>query len=221
MKILFVIGDSDKSPDRQLADAARKLIGKDAEIILFDGSPLRTYGEIDGVWFFVHDERGGCPESILNFLEKNFSAIEDIPTLASGVGGKEGGMNAVTEIEEFIEERDGRYHSDVDPLCIPLRSKKLDLESDEKLDLLFLVDSFLKYCGLDESDSRKIGLQKVADDYFELVKDRAFETLSMKDGKLCLDGVPLEKTPEIEELTEDYELEEEEILSSLQKKLHR
>ncbi len=238
MKILFVVSENfPKSPVFELAEAAKKRIGRDAAIVYYDGSPLRTYGKIEGLWIFTHEERGGCPENVRSFLENNFSAIEDVPSVATGVGGKEGGMNAVSEIMEFFEEHGGRYLSDSEPLCIPLRSSRLDLDHEEKMDLFFLVDSFLKYCGMDESDSRKIAFEKVVDNYFAILKyltDEKPELLSWKEDVMqtdhgSLDLSDLSEAPagirdlrsEINELSKDYELEEEEILPALREKIDR
>lgn len=235
MTILFLIGDAnEKSPDRQLSDAVRKLIGNDAQVIEYDGAPLRTLGTIDGLWIFAHDERGGCPETVMNFLTKNFSAIEDLPTVASGAGGKDGGMNAVTEIAEYVTEHGGRYHEDGEPLCIPMRSARFDPDPGQRMELRFLVDSFLKYCGMDESDSRRIGLETVIEDYFKILKSRSAERperISFGErGEIVTDAGAFDwrddLSPElrdlryeIDELTEDYEIEADEILSALREKV--
>lgn len=234
MKILFLLGDeSEKSAERQLAEAVQKQIGREAQVIWYDGAPLRTYGEIDGVWFFAHDERGGCPDCLMNFLEKNFSAIEDIPAVASGVGGKDGGMNAVTEIADYITEHGGRFHGDSEPLCIPMRSTRLDLHG-QRMELLFLVDSFLKYCGMEDSDSRKIGFDTVVDDLFKLLKfylgekpekiafgehEELVTDVGTVDWRNC-EAPELRELPhEIDTLIEDYEIEQEEILPALRAKV--
>lgn len=237
MNILFVVSDpSPKSPVLQLAQQTQKRIGREASVLIYDGSPLRTLGKIDGIWIFTHEEKGSCPENIQDFLENNFSAIEDVPATATGVGGKEGARNAALWIQEFLDEHGGRFLSDSDPLCIPLRSSRLDLDQEEKLELIFHVDSFLKYCGMDESDSRKIGFEKVVENYFEILKSLTAEKpdlLSLNEGKLVAsfgtvdlsadaNSFPSELSDlrgEINELTDDYELDGEEILPALRKKI--
>lgn len=237
MRILFLLSETDqRSPVRQLAEAAQKRVGREAEIVWYDGSKIRTLGEIDGLWIFTHEEYGNCPENVMTFLENNFSAIEDVPSVATGVGGKEGARNAVSEIGEFFETHGGRFLTASEPLCIPLRTLRLDLDHDEKMDLFFLVDSFLKYCGLDESDSRKIGFMTVVCDYFKILQyftEEKPNLISMKKGTLLtdraeynvsdLDGAPAEikeLRSEIQELTENYEIDEEEILPALKEKIH-
>lgn len=239
MRILFVLSDGSPSGYvKKFAEAAQKRIGKEAEVVYYSGEAIRTLGEIDGVWIFTHEERGGCPENISEFLENNFSALQDIPSVAAGIGGKEGAMNAVTEIYEFFETHDGRILQNSEPFCVPLRSARFDLDHDEKMELIFLVDSFLKYCGMDESDSRKICFETVVNDYFKILKlitAEKPELLELTNERLTADGVTLdlENLPdgapselldmksEIEELCESYELDEEEILPALKEKIQK
>lgn len=239
MRILFVL--SDETPSgyvKKFAETAQKRIGREAEVLYYNGAPIRTLGELDGLWIFTHEERGGCPESISDFLENNFSAIQDIPSVATGVGGKEGAMNAVTEIYDFFETHEGRMLQGSEPLCIPLRSTRFDLDHDEKMELVFLVDSFLKYCGMDESDSRKIGFETVVNDYYKLLKyftDKKPDFLGLNEARINADGetFDLENLPddapaavrdmksEIEDLSETYEIDEDEILPALKEKVLR
>lgn len=238
MKILFLLGDNAKnSVERLLAAEAQKLIGKDAEVLWHTpATPIGQYGELDGVWIFTHEEDGGCPQELFAYLEESIGALGDVPAVATGIGGKEGAMNAVTEIIEFFSEHGGRYLEDSEPLCIPLRSAKFDLDSDERLDLFFLVDEFVKYCGMDDSESRKIGFQKVVEDYFVLLKallpeggkpaSLAFDGKTVRtdagDADLSLDTPKTrELIPEIESLTEDYEIEEDELKEALLEKISK
>lgn len=237
MKILFVT-EGGNSPSRQLAEEAEKLVGKDAEVSYYDPAlPLVADG-IDGVWIFTREEEGGCPEEIENFLERLYPAFADVPVLASGVGGKDGGMNALAEIRDYIDKQGGRYAEETDPLSIPLRSARLSLDPEEKWDLFFVVDAFLKYCGMDESESRKIGFSTVVEDFFKLMKFLSPEgprphTLTLEgfivrtdvgefDCSVAGDDVPPEIKElryEIESLVSDYEIGDEEIAPALLQKI--
>ena len=241
MKILFLLGDySKRAPERQLAAEAEKLIGKDAEIVWHGpGLPLPDALETDGIWIFTHEEDGGCPEELMALLAENFTRFEDIPVLASGIGGKDGGMNAVTEIAEFFAAHGGRFYEESEPLCIPLRTAHCELGPEEKMDLFFLVDGFLKYCGMDDSESRKIAFDTVLNDYFKLMK--YFSPAGPMPTELAFDGDTLrtdagdfdctatgDAPPEIRDLhyeidalKSDYEIDDEEILSALLQKILR
>ncbi len=241
MKLLFLLGDYAKnSLERKLAEEAGKLIAKDAEIVWYDPARLLPDSfEPDGIWIFTHEEDGGCPEDLMTLLGKNFQRFADIPIVASGIGGKDGAMNAVYEIFEFVEAHDGRFMEDSEPLCIPLRTSRFELEPDEKMDLFFVVDAFLKYCGMDDSESRKIAFGTVVKNYFRLMKylspDGAKPTeLSIEgdtvhtdvgdfDCALTLDA-PAEMQDlriETDTLVSDYEIEEGEIVSALLEKILR
>lgn len=241
MKLLFLLGDSGKnSLERKFAEETEKLIGKDARVVYHDPAhPLPPPSGIDGVWIFTHEEDGGCPEALLTLLEEGFSPFEDVPVVASGVGGKEGGMNAVAEIADCVKERGGRLFEDSEPLCVPLRTARFELGPEERMDLFFLVDEFLKYCGMDDSESRKIAFGTVVGDYFKLLKylspsgpkptELRFEDGLLKtdagdfDFSLADDAPPAlgELCAEIKTLREDYEIEDEEILSALLEKILR
>ena len=241
MKILFLLGDYGKhSLERQFAEETQKLIGKDAEVTVYDPAlPLPAPGELDGIWIFTHEEEGGCPEELMALIEANIGRFEDVPVVASGVGGKDGGMNAATEIAEYFDAHGGRFYTDSEPLCIPLRTTRFELEPDEKMDLFFVVDAFLKYCGMDDSESRKIAFGTVVKNYFRLMKylspDGAKPTeLSIEgdtvhtdvgdfDCALTLDA-PAEMQDlriETDTLVSDYEIEEGEIVSALLEKILR
>lgn len=242
MKILFLLGDPDKkSPERKLAGEAEKLIGKDAEIVWYDPAlPFPCMLEFDGIWIFTHDEEGGCPEALMALIEQNFAAFEDIPAVVSGVGGKDGGMNAATEIADYFTSHGGRLYEDSEPFFVPTRTAHFELEPEEKMDLFFLVDGFLKYCGMDDSESRKIAFEKVVEDYFKLMKhlsrggpkptELAFDGDALKtdvgdfDCSVQGDGLPSEIKDlpfEIDALKSDYEIEDEEICSALLEKILR
>ena len=237
MKLLFILGDDGKnSPERKLAAEAEKLIGRDAEVLFFGGKFPSSF---DGVWIFTHEEDGGCPEALMALLEENFARLKAIPALATGIGGKEGGMNAVDEIAEFFRARDGRFMEEGEPLCVPMRSTRFELGAEERMELFFLVDAFIKYCGMDESESRKIAFETVVKDYFRLMKYlarsehtptvRAIEGNTVKTDLGDFDCVLPQDAPadlrelrfEIESLVEDYEIGTEEILPALSEKLKR
>lgn len=237
MKLLFLLGDAAKnSPERRLAAEAEKLIGKDAEVLYFTHSFPRSF---DGVWIFTHEEGGGCPEALMNVLEENFPRLKEIPVLVSGIGGKEGGMNAVSEILAYFEEHEGRAMTEPEPLCIPMRSTRFELEAEERMELFFLVDEFIKYCGMDESESRKIAFETVVKDYFRLMKylaaDEKTPTLYAIEGSLVKTdlgdfdcALPFDASAdlrelrfEIDSLVSDYEIEAEELLPALSEKLKR
>lgn len=238
MKLLFLLGDYGNSPERKLAREAEKLIGKDAEVVWYDPALPLAEG-FEGVWIFTHEEEGGCPAELMRFLTEHFPAFEDVPTVASGIGGKEGGMNAAYEIAEYFEEHGGRFMAESEPLCVPMKTARFELGPEEKMDLFFLVDGFLKYCGMDKSESRSIAFETVVDDYFKLMKASAAAgerpTEVAVAGALvktdagdfdcaASDGLPpeLRDLPyEIESLTEDYEIEETEIASALLEKILR
>lgn len=239
MKLLFLLGDyAANSLERKLAGEAEKLIAKDAEVLICDPPRPLSGPAPDGVWIFTHEENGGCPEALMSFLEENFAALEDVPAAVSGVGGKAGGMNAVYEILEFFKEHGGRPFEDVEPLCIPVHTSRFDPEPEEKLDLFFYVDGFLKYCGMDKSESRKIAFGTVVNDYFKLMKRLAPEGPRPTELTICgdvvktdagtFDGSAPDASPEIaalryeiETLVSDYEIEEAEIASALLEKILR
>ncbi len=225
MKILFLTGGDDGSPERKLAREAEKLIGADAEVVWHDPALPFPAGDYDGVWIFTHEEEGGCPPVLMHFLEDNFPLLRDLPATASGIGGKEGGMNAVTEILGYFEEHGGRV-AEGEPLCIPLRSSRFDLEQEEKMDLFFVVDGFIKYCGMDDSESRKIAFSTVVEDCLKLLALRG----PLREGILSEEGLlaplPEDAPPELKELpheiaalTSDYEIEEDELLAALRERL--
>ncbi len=239
MKLLFLLGDEGKnSPERKLAAEAQKLIGKDADILWHQpGEPIP--GGLNGVWIFTHEEDGGCPAPLMELLASSFPALEDVPAVASGIGGKEGGMNAVTEISDFFKEHDGRFMEESEPLCIPMKTARFELEPEEKMDLFFLVDGFLKYCEMDDSESRKIAFATVVNDYFKLMKAIAPEREKPTEIAIAEDCVKTdvgdfdcdlsENAPaelhelryEIRSLVSDYEIEEGEIVSALLEKVLR
>lgn len=238
MKILFLLGD-DNAPERKLAEETQKLIGKDATVVWHNASSPMPEGDFDGVWIFTHEKEGGCPPELMQFAEQNFERLKDIPTLASGVGGKEGGMNAVTEISDYFIEHGGRYMEDSEPLCIPLRTARFELEGEERMELFFLVDEFLTYCGMDDSESRRIAFGKVVSDYFSLMKylsptgpkptvrqigeEGVVTDVGNFDCALPQNAPPeLRELPfEIDALVSDYEIGEDELLPALQEKIER
>ncbi len=239
MKILFLLGDYGKhSLERQFAEETQKLIGKDAEVTVYDPAlPLPAPGELDGIWIFTHEEEGGCPEELMALIEANIGRFEDVPVVASGVGGKDGGMNAATEIAEYFDAHGGRFYTDSEPLCIPLRTTRFELEPEERMDLFFLVDGFLKYCGMDDSESRKIAFDTVLNDYLKLMKyfrpsgpmptalSLQGDVLKMDDEEFdcsCPGDAPSEIKElhfEIDSLKNDYEIEEDEIIAALPERL--
>lgn len=243
MKILFLLGDyGKKSVERQLAEVAEELIGKDAEIVWHEeNTPLANYRELDGVWIFTHEEDGGCPEELTNLIKEGVTALEDVPITFSGIGGKDGAMNALTELLELLQSMDCRVMDEEDPVVtqIPLRSARFDIDRDERMDLFWQVDAFIKYCGMDDSESRKIAFESVVNNYFKLMKylspngerptELAFEDAEIVTDVGRFDCVNLGEAPaeiselhyEIEALTADYEIEEEEILSALLEKILR
>lgn len=240
MKIVFLLGDDD-GPERRLAEETKKMIGKDAEIVWYDPArPFPSPQEADGVWIFTHEEGGGCPESLMTTIENHFSSMEDMPAVATGIGGKEGGMNAVSEIAEYFEKHGGRFFTDSEPLCIPLRTARFELGPEERMDLFFLVDGFLKYCGMDDSESRKIAFDTVINDYFRLMK--FLSPAGPRPTRLAIDGDTIETDagtfdcapsgedvpPEIGDLhyeigtlVSDYEIEPDEIAAALLNKLEK
>lgn len=141
MKILFVSGDEDpRSPVAGLAGLAKELIGKDAEVLT---QPLNApLLHADGVWIFTDETDGGCPEALRAFLEANLAALARVPVTASGVGGKDGGMNAVNEIAELFGEN-GSPLAEEDPFLLPLRTQRISLDAEERMDLFWHVDEFL------------------------------------------------------------------------------
>ena len=216
------------------------MIGNDAEVVWYDPALPQRELRADGVWIFTHEEDGGCPEALMTLLKDHFSAFQDIPAVASGIGGKEGGMNAVTEISEYFEQHGGRFMEESEPLCVPLKTARFELEPEEKMDLFFLVDGFLKYCGMDDSESRKIAFETVVNDYFKLMK--FLSPAGSKPTELAFEGfdtvhtdvgtfdcsLPGDAPPEIgelhyeiETLVADYEIEEGEIVSALLEKILR
>ena len=239
MKILFLLGDcGEKSLERQLAEVVEEMIGKDAEIVWYDPAQgLPAFKALDGIWIFTHEEDGGCPETLTAFLGEAGSRLDDIPLTFTGIGGKDGAMNAVTELSELLEAREARVMNEGEFVCIPLRSARLDLDQDERMDLFWHVDAFLKYCGMDDSDSRKIAFETVVSHYFKLMKHLSAD--GRKPTELAFDGADIvtdvgrfvfsdltdapeeleDLTYEIGTLTEDYEMEEDEILSALLEKI--
>ncbi len=141
MKIAILLGDDHpRSPEAQLAELALEMIGRDAEAYCFlPSSPLPA---ADGVWIFTHEEDGGCPPQLLDAVKENFSLLARVPVAIAGVGGKDGGMNAVTELSEFFEEQ-GKTLAGEEPFCLPLRAQKVTLDAEERMDLFWHVDEFL------------------------------------------------------------------------------
>ena len=215
------------------------MIGNDAEVVWYDPALPQRELRADGVWIFTHEEDGGCPEALMTLLKDHFSAFQDVPAVASGIGGKEGGMNAAYEIAEFFEEHGGRFMTESEPLCVPMKTARFELTPEERMDLFFLADSFLKYCGMDDSESRSIAFETVVGDYFKLMKAVAPQAerpteIAIEGGLVktdagdfdcaASDGLPpeLRDLPyEISSLTEDYEIEESEIASALLEKILR
>ena len=241
MKILFLLGGGETSPEKKLAEETGKLIGKDADVEFYDGSvPVSALPEPDGIWIFTHEEDGRCPSALMDDIRDFFPRLTDVPVIASGIGGKDGAMNAVAEIADFIIEFDGRYMTDSEPLCIPLRTARFDeLEPEERMDLFFLVDSFLKYCGMDDSESRKIAFGTVVNNYFRIMKYLSPDGPKPTDVRLCgtvietdvgpFDCTLSEDAPaelselryETETLISDFEIDASEIRSALLEKILR
>lgn len=143
MKIAFVLGDDDpRSPVAGLADLAKEIVGKDAEVSFL--SPAAPLAEADGVWLFTNEEDGGCPPGLRAFLEANAEALAHIPVTVSGVGGKDGAMNAVTEISEFLSAH-GCALAEKEPFLLPQRAQRLSLDAEERMDFFWHVDEFLTF----------------------------------------------------------------------------
>ena len=218
MDILFILGDnSPRSIERQLAKVAGEL----------------AYGRPSGVWIFTHEEDGGCPEELLRLIGSARRFLDDVPVTYSGIGGKDGAMNALTEIGELLEKMHARVDSDA-VASIPLRGSRFDPDSDERMEIFWQADEFVKYCGMDDSESRKIAFRRVVKNYFDILKylvpegekptdiEIAYPYLRTDVGTFNCEELgddPPDDLDElhydIESLTEEYELEEEELLPAL------
>ncbi len=241
MNILFLLGDNaDRSIERQLAKVTEGLIGKDARVTWYSPERrLSSYGRPSGVWIFTHDEDGGCPEELLKLIAGARRFLDDVPVTFSGIGGKDGAMNALTEIDELLEKMHARVDSDA-VVSIPLRGTRFEPDSDERMDIFWQVDEFVKYCGMDDSESRKIAFKQVVENYFDLLKyyladgDKPtdifieYPTLVTDMGRFDCEELPddapdelTELHYEIESLTEEYEFEVEELLPALLDKVAR
>ena len=233
LKILFLLGDyAPRSIERQLAEVTEKIIGKDARIVWYDpAKKLASYGRPGGVWIFTHEEDGGCPEELLKFIDGARRFLDDIPVTFSGIGGKDGAMNALTELNDLLEEMDARVDNDA-TVSIPLRGTKFEPDRDERMDIFWQVDEFVKYCGMDDSESRKIAFDRVVENYFTLLKHLSpekpkrieidYPELVTDVGKFDCANLGEDAPDELKELhyeidalTADYEIEAEELLPEL------
>lgn len=239
MKILFILGDNaERSIERQLAKVTEELIGKDARVVWYNPEKkLSSYGRPSGVWIFTHEEDGGCPEELLELISDARRFLDDIPVTYSGIGGKDGAMNALTEIGELLEKMHARVDNDA-VVSIPLRGTRFEPDRDERMDIFWQVDEFVKYCGMDDSESRKIAFKRVIENYFALLKhfspddekpteiDLDYPEIATDVGRFNCEDLG-EDAPdeireldnEIEALTDDYEFEAEELLPALLEKV--
>ena len=236
MKILFIIGDLwENSVDRQLAEIVQEFLDGEAETQILESfditdSTIKSLTEADAIWFIIHEQNDSYPSVISDLFEKTAYAFKNKYCALASIGGNDGGEKALKKLYEKIVMLNMNV-MDAEVTCVPLKTERFECPKDYQMDLYWQKESFLQFCQVNNyAYDREHAIRTVCNNYFRLIKFISkdnrkplkikidYPTIITDIGIFEFYDLPEELKElhyEIDALTADYNIKNEEIESSL------